>query len=65
MRSILNIKCRACDVLKKISTGNIHPGKSETSVILDINSKIALGNVHRSSLKKILSNFVNHFFNQN
>ena len=42
MHWILNIKFRACDVLNKIPTGKIHPGKSEKSVIPDINSKMAL-----------------------
>ena len=49
MHSILNIKCRTCDVTNKIPTGKIHPGESEKSFIPDINSKMALGNVHRSS----------------
>ena len=43
------------------SYGKIHPRKSEKSVIPDINSKMAL-NVHRSSSKKMLSNFVNITF---
>ena len=51
VHSILNMKCRACDVLNKIPTRKIHPRKSEKSVIPDINSKLAL-NVHRSSSKK-------------
>ena len=57
MHSILNMKCRACDVLNKIPPGKIHPRKSEKSVIPDINSKMAL-NVHRNSSKKMLSKFV-------
>ena len=57
MHSILNIKCRAYDVLNKIPTGKINPRKSEKSVIPDINSKMAL-NVRRSSSKKMLLNFV-------
>ena len=58
MHSILNMKCRASDVLNKIPMGKIHPRKSEKSVIPDINSKMALSNVYRSSSKKMLSNFV-------
>ena len=37
MRSILNIKCRACDVLNKIPTEKINSEESEKSVILNIN----------------------------
>ena len=55
MHSILNIKCRACDVLKKIPVGKIHHRKSEKSVIPDINSKMAYIAVLQ---KKMLSNFV-------
>ena len=46
MHSILNIKC---DVMNQIPTGKIYPGKNEKSYIPDTNSKMALGNVHRSS----------------
>ena len=64
MHSILNMKCRACDVLNKIPTGKIHPRKNEKSVLPDIKSKMA-SNVHRSSSKKMLSNFVKSRFHFN
>ena len=47
MHSTLHIKCRACDVLNKISTGKIHPGKSEKSFIPDIDSRILHGESNR------------------
>ena len=40
MHSILNMKCRACDVLNKIPTGKIFPRKSEKSIIPEILSNL-------------------------